>query len=344
MRKGGALLWQRPSRVKIFMLGISVVFIITMQLGVHYHRSAVDYEPSLEQNRGDALPPQHSTTQSAATTVQPSPLKSESSTATDTPDESKHSTGPQQTREAPTSTAWSRAAQQRYQLLADRMPADAPPVLQQLSKVWQLALALAPVHELAPTAREFYKQADAAAAANNGTFSNLLVSANASAAERTLAAFTTTLWSMLTSPLLSSFVLNCQPDASLGTPLPGRYLITATLHSSEAVMPNMVLQLVRLLLWVPPGRAQVVIYQSGGSDRTPMWLDILALALEPLDVTYNITANGHLARQPGQERIAFLSSVRNAVITPTFGAQPRASACTGADDCLGRFEPTGRRD
>lgn len=88
---------------------------------------------------------------------------------------------------------------------------------------------------------------------------------------------------------------------------------------------------------LPPGASQVVIYESHSGDRTPDWLDILKLGLEPLGVPYNITTRGSISRQPGQERIAYLSQVRNAVISPTF-KQP----CAGRSGEAGMpcFEPT----
>ncbi len=104
-------------------------------------------------------------------------------------------------------------------------------------------------------------------------------------------------------------IVPCEEDPSLPGPPQGRYLLASNLHNSEGIMPNYVLQLLRLALLLPPGDLYVMIYESGSGDQTARWLYLLQLLLAPIGVPANITVNGALVRQPGQERIDYLVEV-----------------------------------
>lgn len=80
---------------------------------------------------------------------------------------------------------------------------------------------------------------------------------------------------------------------------PGSYQLTYA--------PSHISALPHILLCHTPGR----------------WLTMLQLLLEPIGVPCNITVSGALRRVDRQERISFLSSVRNALLPPaTPASQP----------------------
>ncbi|GLC37157.1 hypothetical protein PLESTB_000986200 [Pleodorina starrii] len=95
----------------------------------------------------------------------------------------------------------------------------------------------------------------------------------------------------------------------------GKCIIAANFYNSEAVLPNMVVQLVRVAKLLGPANILVSIYESGSVDATPEWLQLLGALLRAMSVRFIITAGGNLTRSPGQDRIAFLSSVRQAAIS-----------------------------
>ncbi|GIM12590.1 hypothetical protein Vretimale_15953, partial [Volvox reticuliferus] len=104
----------------------------------------------------------------------------------------------------------------------------------------------------------------------------------------------------------------------------GKCIIAANLYNSEKVLPNMLVQLVRLAQLLGPRNIFVSIYESGSEDSTPDWLQLLGGLMRAMSVRFSITAGGNLTRTPGQDRIAFLSSVRQAAIDQVL------AACNGA--------------
>ena len=63
-------------------------------------------------------------------------------------------------------------------------------------------------------------------------------------------------------------LLPCGWDASL-PPVGGRLFVASNQYNSEAVMPNFVLQLLRLAVTLPTGALFVSVYESGSQDGTP---------------------------------------------------------------------------
>eukprot|EP00879_Flechtneria_rotunda_P021833 GHRR01023022.1.p1 GENE.GHRR01023022.1~~GHRR01023022.1.p1 ORF type:complete len:247 (+),score=44.58 GHRR01023022.1:244-984(+) len=99
----------------------------------------------------------------------------------------------------------------------------------------------------------------------------------------------------------SSHLLVCgQQDPSLPsaneTFSGDRYLIAANLFQSEGMLPNFVLQLITLALEAPTGSLSFSIYESGSTDKTSYWLDILRLLLAPLCIPQRIITNGTLVK------------------------------------------------
>jgi len=80
-------------------------------------------------------------------------------------------------------------------------------------------------------------------------------------------------------------ILACPHDPSLAAaPNATRFAIAVNLHNSAPIMPSFTMQLLKLLLEVPPGNAFVIMYESGSSDDTQLWLHMLQLLLEPIGV------------------------------------------------------------
>jgi alpha-1,3-mannosyltransferase len=114
-------------------------------------------------------------------------------------------------------------------------------------------------------------------------------------------------------------VLLCGHDATAAALLPPngtKYLLAADFHNSAAVLPNFIVQTMRLVLLLPPGLLHVSVYESGSSDNTAHWLELLQMLLFIAGVPNSITANGDILRAPGQERIRHLATIRNAALLP----------------------------
>lgn len=95
-----------------------------------------------------------------------------------------------------------------------------------------------------------------------------------------------------------------------------RVLFAANLSNSGVLAPNLIVQLLRLALLLPPGQLGVSIYESGSSDLTRQWLSLLRMLLLPLGVPHNVTLGGALRPQAGGARVEFLAALRNAALEP----------------------------
>ncbi|PNH02419.1 Alpha-1,3-mannosyltransferase CMT1 [Tetrabaena socialis] len=100
----------------------------------------------------------------------------------------------------------------------------------------------------------------------------------------------------------------------------GKCIIVANLYNSAEVLPNMITQLVRLATLLGPANMLVSIYESGSRDATAEWLRLLRGVLGALSVPCIVTAGGNLTRRAGQDRIAFLASVRQAAVDQVLAA------------------------
>ncbi|MEW5315549.1 MAG: hypothetical protein WDW38_006970 [Sanguina aurantia] len=101
---------------------------------------------------------------------------------------------------------------------------------------------------------------------------------------------------------------------------PGRYAVAINLHNSAAQLPNMIFQLLQLIVWLPHGSIFVSCYESESTDNTVAQLQLLRMLLLPLDVPNSITTNGQLRRGPAEPRIQFLAAVRNLALEPVLAA------------------------
>lgn len=115
-----------------------------------------------------------------------------------------------------------------------------------------------------------------------------------------------------------------------GVKLRRRFFLSLALHNSGKVLPNLIYQILQMVSQLPPGSiACVSIYDSGSSDASPLWLHLLKLLLTTLDVPFKIVADGTLTRNAGDDRIAFLSRIRNlalnAILVEGFGGKVMAN-------------------
>lgn len=61
----------------------------------------------------------------------------------------------------------------------------------------------------------------------------------------------------------------CAADATLPpAPAGARLFIASNLHDNEPLLPHYTLQLLQLLVALPPNSAYVSLYESGSADRT----------------------------------------------------------------------------
>ncbi len=127
----------------------------------------------------------------------------------------------------------------------------------------------------------------------------------------------------------SGFVVPCRQNVqSLNASVcDGRCIIALNLHNSQEVMPNLLVQLVRLAGTFPASNLLVSVYESGSSDLTASWLQLLGAVLSSLSVPNVITSGGALQRAVGTDRIRFLASVRQAAIDQA------VELCGGAGRC-----------
>jgi hypothetical protein len=115
-------------------------------------------------------------------------------------------------------------------------------------------------------------------------------------------------------------------------------LFAAILHNSGGLAPNLIAQVLRLALLLPPGRLAVSIYESGSNDLSRQWLSLLRMLLLPLGVPHNVTLGGALAPRVRKEggRVAYLAALRNAALEPFLsGAAGEAAAPSTAGAAAG---------
>lgn len=94
--------------------------------------------------------------------------------------------------------------------------------------------------------------------------------------------------------------------------------IASNLHNSQEILPNMIHELLALILDHSEITFFISIYESGSSDQTPKLLHLFSDVLEEIGVLHDIQFNGLVTRDEGTERIQFLSEVRNAAMRPLF--------------------------
>ena len=85
--------------------------------------------------------------------------------------------------------------------------------------------------------------------------------------------------------------------------------IASNLHQSEHLMPHFVFCLAETAALLGTRLGFVSIYESGSSDATPCWLQVLGQLLAAMGVPNRVVAGGR-PRATGEDRIGFLASMR----------------------------------
>ncbi|KAK9820093.1 hypothetical protein WJX72_006049 [[Myrmecia] bisecta] len=112
----------------------------------------------------------------------------------------------------------------------------------------------------------------------------------------------------------------CREDPSLKPPPSStgqKYLVAINLRNNEDVMPHFCSSLLETLAILPEGSVFLSIYESGSTDNTVAWLQLLRQLVDHMGVPNRIVTGGW-QRAPGQDRIAFLAAMRNAVLAPLY--------------------------
>ncbi|GMH35746.1 hypothetical protein BSKO_03614 [Bryopsis sp. KO-2023] len=112
-------------------------------------------------------------------------------------------------------------------------------------------------------------------------------------------------------------ILPCQRDKDLleGAQPTGTFFFALNLYNNEAIMPNLIYQLLRTISRFPEGRVAVSIYESGSLDSTPQWLALFRELLDFFEIRNRVIMGG-MVRKPEEERIEFLAKVRNEALQP----------------------------
>lgn len=136
-----------------------------------------------------------------------------------------------------------------------------------------------------------------------------------------MAAFVEAAFSLLAREARGQLI-SCGADKTLpqSGAAAGRVAIVSNLRNAAGMAPNAVLQLVRTVLWLPPGAAFVLVYEDGSGDALRHWLALLQLLLTPIGVPFKFTLDGGLGRQPKEGRIAHLARLRNLLVSPFYPA------------------------
>jgi hypothetical protein len=108
-----------------------------------------------------------------------------------------------------------------------------------------------------------------------------------------------------------------------------KYFIGFNLHDNERLMPHFITELTHFLSFFSPEQIYVSAFESGSSDLTPLWMELLDKILDAYDIPHRLLYGDYdirlknsgmlgdmLGDMMNQNRIEFLSNVRNKVLEP----------------------------
>lgn len=126
-----------------------------------------------------------------------------------------------------------------------------------------------------------------------------------------------------------------------------RVMVALNLHNSAAVAPHSLRQLLALAAAHERGALFVSIFESGSTDATPAYLELLAAALSRCGVPHRILAGSalRLAKGFSGSRIEFMATIRNLALEPLWGgaaALDTSPAFVSNVTALGRAVPADR--
>lgn len=95
-----------------------------------------------------------------------------------------------------------------------------------------------------------------------------------------------------------------------------KVLLAANMHNNEDLLPHFTLQMLHLLASLPLGSAFLSVYESGSTDSTGAWLEVLRDLMACIGTPHRIVIGGSLMRGEQQDRIDFLAQARNRALEP----------------------------
>ncbi|DBA79927.1 TPA: hypothetical protein ACH3X1_008137 [Trebouxia sp. C0004] len=113
-------------------------------------------------------------------------------------------------------------------------------------------------------------------------------------------------------------VTSCAWDPSMPLDLHNnkKVLLAANMHNNEDLLPHFTLQMLHLLASLPLGSAFLSVYESGSTDSTGAWLEVLRDLMACIGTPHRIVIGGSLMRGEEQDRIDFLAQARNRALEP----------------------------
>ena len=113
-----------------------------------------------------------------------------------------------------------------------------------------------------------------------------------------------------------------QTRKDMGLPHDGTYFIAMLLHNNEDILANVMTELFKVLFMLALAPSDfsnlfVSIYESGSSDFTRILLSEVQAHLRLLGVPHSVVT-GDMTRKYGEDRIMFLSHLRNQALAPLF--------------------------
>ena len=96
-----------------------------------------------------------------------------------------------------------------------------------------------------------------------------------------------------------------------------RVFVSLNLHQNEKNLPDFIYQLMRLLSVFKKANIFVSIYENGSMDDTRLYLTLLRLNLQALNIPHSIFTQD-VAKPHGIHRIEYLAKLRNQAMKPLF--------------------------
>jgi hypothetical protein len=97
-----------------------------------------------------------------------------------------------------------------------------------------------------------------------------------------------------------------------------RIFFALNLHQNEEIMENMIINILKAITILGRKNVFVSIYESGSSDKTVFYLNILGNILKHESISHSIVTNGEITRKEKEHRIEFMAKLRNKVLEPYF--------------------------
>eukprot|EP00210_Caulerpa_lentillifera_P008017 g7654.t1 len=114
-------------------------------------------------------------------------------------------------------------------------------------------------------------------------------------------------------------LLPCVLDADLlesGFHSMNSLFFASVIRDVEESMPNLIVQISRLILRMPHRSLFVSIYESGSRDSTARWLVVLRRVLELVSVPHKIIINGSILKRNSESRTEFIAKLRSIAMQP----------------------------